>query len=48
MRFVRDIDYVIYLEHDGGLRFKTKPTEVIHQGERKKIETPDKKTEVGH
>lgn len=48
MRFVRDIDYVIYLEHDGGLRFKTKPTEAIHKGERKKIETPDKKTEVGH
>jgi hypothetical protein len=48
MRFVRDIDYVIYLEHDGGLRFKTKPTEAIYQGARKKIETPDKKTEVGH
>jgi len=45
MRFVRGIKYVIYLEHDGGLRFDPK---AIRKRESNKIETPDKKTEVGH
>jgi hypothetical protein len=44
MRFVRGIKYVIYLESDGGLRFDPK---AIHKREPNKIETPDKKTEVG-
>jgi hypothetical protein len=47
-RFVKDKYYRIYLEHDGGLRIEAKPVPEVLKGERQKIETPDKTTEVGH